>query len=51
MLTLLTRLFRKPAPTKTRPIARSLRHLSASARLDLSLKMGYFDSRVYAWGY
>ena len=51
MLTLLTRLFRKPPPTKARPIARSLRHLSAGERLDLSLRMGYFAPEVWAWGY
>ena len=42
---------RKPAPARPRPIARSLRHLSAGERLDLSLRMGYFAPEVWAWGY
>lgn len=44
-------LFRKPRPVMRPAVGRSLRGLSVADRLDLSLRLGYCDGRVYAWGY
>lgn len=33
------------------PIGRACRSLSIGERLDLSLRAGAFDARLWAWGY
>lgn len=49
-MSLIKRLFRKPSLPRRQPIARSCRSLSISERLDISLRAGAFDARLWAWG-
>lgn len=51
-MSLIKRLFHNPQPTRRpQPMGRACRRMSIAERLDLSLRTGAFDARVFAWGY
>lgn len=51
-MALIKRLFHSPQqPRRPQPIGRACRRMSVAERLDLSLRAGAFDSRLFAWGY
>lgn len=50
-MSLIKKLFHKPKAAPRQAIGRSLRGLSVGERLDLSLKLGRCDARLFAFGY